>query len=75
MFLLTNSLALAISAVGILHFLLIVAVLVLAFFLLRYLLALGGITIPPNVMAIIGVIVVILLLLWFLGGSTGISLR
>jgi hypothetical protein len=69
------TLGIAISLVGVLKFLLLLAVLILLIVGVRYLLALGGITIPQPIWVVLGVILFLVLVLWLVGGGTGIELR
>lgn len=68
------TLALALSVVGVLKFLLVIAILVLLIVGVKYLFGLVGWTIPQPIWIVIGVIVFLLLLIWLLGGGTGITL-
>ena len=67
-------LGMTISVIGVLKFLLILAVIVLFIVGVKYLFALVGWTIPQPIWVVLGVIVFLLLLIWFLSGGTGITL-
>jgi len=68
-------LAIALSILGVLQFLLLLAVIVLLIVGIRYLFGLIGWTIPQPIWVVLGVIVFLLLIIWFLQGGTGVSLR
>lgn len=62
---------LVISLSGVIYFLLALAVLALLIVGTRYLLGLMGVTVPPPVWAILGLILFLVVLLWFLGAIGG----
>jgi hypothetical protein len=64
------TLAVAISLVGVLKFLLLLAVIVLLIVGIKYLFGLAGWVIPQPIWIVIGVIVFLLLILYFIGGSS-----
>lgn len=66
-------LAMTISIVGVLKFLLLLAIIVLLIVGIRYLFSLVGWSIPQPIWIVVGVIVFLLLLIYFLGGGTGIT--
>ena len=68
------TLAVAISVIGVLKFLLVFAVIVLLIVGVKYLFGLAGWTIPQPIWVVLGVIIFLLLLIWLLSGGTGISL-
>jgi hypothetical protein len=70
-------LALTVSLVGIIYFLIAVAVLVFAVIGLKWLAAQAGWAIPPPMLAVFGFICFLLLLLYALGvfGAGGITIR
>lgn len=69
------TLGVAISVLSVLKFLLLVAVLVLLIVGVKYLLGLVGWSVPQPIWIVLGVIVFLVLIIWFLGGGTGIELR
>jgi len=68
------SLAVAISVIGVLKFLLVFAVIVLLIVGVKYLFGLAGWTIPQPIWVVLGVILFLVLLIWLLSGGTGNSL-
>ena len=67
-----------ITLVSVIYFLLAVCVLCFLIVGLRYLAGLMGVTVPPPMWAILGFILFLVILLWFLGvfgGSGGITIR
>jgi len=70
-----SSVAVAISVIGVLKFLLLLAVLVLLIVGIKYLFKLAGWEIPQPIWIVLGIIVFLVLVIWFIGGGTGIELR
>jgi len=69
-------LAISISLVGVIYFLIAVAILAILIVGLRWLMAQMGVTVPQPIWAILGFILFLLILLWFLGAiGGGVSLR
>jgi hypothetical protein len=71
-------LALNISLVGVIYFLLAVAVLCILIVGLRWLMAQMGVVIPPPILAILGFMLFLLLLLYALGafgGAAGVNIH
>lgn len=69
------TLGVAISILGVLKFLLLFAVLVLLIVGVRYLFGLAGWTIPQPIWIVLGVILFLILVIWLIGGGTGVELR
>ena len=69
-------LAISISLVGVIYFLIAVAILAILIVGLKWLLAQMGVSVPQPIWAILGFILFLLILLWFLGAiGGGVSLR
>ena len=68
-------LLITISVLGVLKFLLVLAVLVLLIVGIKYLFSLAGWVIPQPIWIVLGVIVFILLCIWFIGGAEAINFR
>ena len=72
-------LAISIYLSGVVYFLLALCVLALLVVGTRYLLGMMGVVVPPPVWAIVGFILFLIILLWFLGaiggGPGGVTLR
>jgi hypothetical protein len=70
-----TSLGVTLSVIGVLEFLLFLAVIVLLIVGVKYLLGLAGVTVPQPIWVVLGVILFLVLVIWMLGGGTGINLR
>ncbi len=75
MFTALTSLGVTLSVIGVLEFLLFLAVIVLLIVGVKYLLGLAGVTVPQPIWVVLGVILFLVLIIWMLGGGTGINLR
>lgn len=71
--------ALAISISGVIYFLIALCVLALLIVGVRYVLGLVGVSVPQPIWAVLGFILFLIVLLWFLGaiggGPSGVSFR
>jgi len=70
-----STLGVTLSVMGVLQFLLFLAVIVLLIVGVKYLLGLAGVTVPQPIWVVLGVILFLVLVIWLLGGGTGINLR
>ena len=70
-----STLGVTLSVMGVLQFLLLLAVIVLLIVGVKYLLGLAGVTVPQPIWVVLGVILFLVLVIWLLGGGTGINLR
>jgi hypothetical protein len=70
-----STLGVTLSVLGVLEFLLFLAVIVLLIVGVKYLLGLAGVTVPQPIWVVLGVILFLVLVIWMLGGGTGINLR
>lgn len=66
--------AVVLSLIGILKILFVIALLVLLIVGIRYLFGLVGWSIPNPIWTVIGIVVLLALLIWFLGGG-GVEFR
>lgn len=68
----------SISISGVIYFLIALAVLVLLIVGVKWLLGLAGVVVPPPIWAVLGFILFLVILLYFLGfigGAPGVSFR